>query len=105
MGSLFQSVEVAQTMFQSECLLASDSFLSCADKQLTEIFIKETGIIPDKNVYLVLEPHGLNIPINGTYIIPNTNYGASMLCISLFVNHNLNPVTRVCSKTQPSPYF
>ena len=93
MGTLFQSLEVAQLMFRGSELLASDSFLACADKQLTEIFIKETGIKPDKNVCLVPTSHGINLPIYGTYIIPNTNKKARMLYTALVVNHNWNFIT------------
>lgn len=92
MASIFQNLETAKLMCIGEGLIASDSFLTCADKQLTEIFIRETGIVPDKNVCLCISEQGFNMPIRRQYVMPNTNNIANMLCITLYVNHNWNPV-------------
>jgi hypothetical protein len=74
-------------------ILASKQFIDCADAQLTEIFIKQTGIKPNKHVCFSVSEHYVGAPIYTTYIVPNTNLIGRKLQITLYVNHNWNPVT------------
>lgn len=94
MQSLFVDSQLAIDSFLYRySLQASKEFIECADKQLTEQFILQTGIKPGKNVCFSFSSHSLEVPIYGEYIIPGTNIGGRKLCINLYVNHNWNPVT------------
>jgi len=73
-------------------LKASETFIECADRQLTEQFIRQTGINPGKNVNLSISTHRVDIPVYGLYSTPD-GYIKKKLMINLYVNHNWNPVT------------
>jgi hypothetical protein len=94
MQTLFVNSQLVSDSFLfSYSLLASTEFIDCADKQLTEQFIKQTGIKPGKNVSISLSSHDIGGHLYGSYLIPNTNTLGRKLCVNLYVNHNWNPIT------------
>jgi len=94
MQTLFVNSQIVSDSFLfMYSLLASKEFIECADKQLTEQFITQTGINPGKNVCFSLSNHYFGAPLYTVYRIPNSNLIGRKLCIKLYVNHNWNPVT------------
>lgn len=68
-------------------ITVSELFISCTDKQLTEIFITQTGIKPGKNVAVSLSNS------KGTDELEYVKANISYFKISLFVNHDWFPIT------------
>ena len=73
-------------------LKASREFIDCADKQLTEQFIKETGIEPSNDVCFALSQHFIGAPLYTNYL-RSDNFVGRKLMIRLFVKNNWNPIT------------
>lgn len=94
METLFEEIKSQiYRLMQCYSLLVSESFIKCANEQLTQQFINQTGLKPGKNLRLVMLSHGFNLPVYGEYLIPSKNSSGNKLCITLWVNHNQNPVT------------
>ncbi|RFZ95662.1 hypothetical protein D0C36_09135 [Mucilaginibacter conchicola] len=74
-------------------LKASEEFINCADKQLTDIFIERTGVTPGKNVCISLAKHYTGAPIYTDYLIKGSNFLGRKLMINLYVNHSWLPIT------------
>lgn len=93
MKTLFYDTGLAvQTFMYVYSLKASESFIECADRQLTEQFIRQTGIKPGKNVNFSISGHDISMPVYGSYARPD-GYVARKLMLNLYVNHHWNPVT------------
>jgi len=94
MNTLFYDTKLtADQLMYSYSLKTSQEFINCADNQLTEIFIRETGLKPSKNVNLALTQHYLGAPIYSDYMKEDRRSLGRKLMICLYVNHNWNPIT------------
>lgn len=94
MATLFHDTKTCCDSFLFvHSLMASEEFIDCADKQLTEQFVRVTGIKPGKNVSMALTDLGSGVPIYSQYRLPDSNLYGRKLCIAIFINHNWNPVT------------
>lgn len=55
MNTFFNDIQMAIHVFRNGYSLeVSKSFIECADLQLTELFIKQTGLHPGKNVCITI---------------------------------------------------
>lgn len=94
MVSLFHDTKTCcDSLFFVYSLVASKQFIDCADKQLTEQFIRATGLKPGKNVSIAFTNQTTGAPIYSQYQIPNSNMLGRKLSVSIYINHNWNPVT------------
>lgn len=94
MATLFHDVRTCcDSLLFKYSLMASEEFINCADKQLTEQFVKITGIKPGKEVSMALTSLDSDVPIYSSYRLPNSNYYGRKLCLAIFIRHNWNPVT------------
>lgn len=95
MNTLFYNLKSIIDSFKFQySLLVSEEFITCADKQLTEIFITKTGINPGKNACISLTEHYIGAPVYTTYLLNDgTNTIGRKLLIRLFINHNWNPIS------------
>jgi hypothetical protein len=96
MPSLFYNCKIViESLKFQYSLLASEEFISCADKQLTEIFKNQTGINPGKNACISLTEHFIGAPIYTTYLLKNNEniLAGRKLMINLYINHHWNPIT------------
>jgi hypothetical protein len=85
-STLFININsVQQSLLYSYQLDSSLEFLSCADKQLTKLFILSTGLKPNKNLSFSISEHWQNFPLLELGKVSKLN-------INLYVNHNWNPV-------------
>jgi hypothetical protein len=85
-STLFVNINsVQESLLYRYQLNSSLEFLSCADKQLTKLFILSTGIKPNKNLCFSISSHSLEQEILKVSRISKLN-------INLYVNHNWNPV-------------
>jgi hypothetical protein len=86
-----KSALITNTQLVKEGLLYSDKikssieFWNCANLQLTDLFIKQTGLKPGKNLSFSISNHWIGQPL----VEPGD---ISKLNINLYVNHNWNPV-------------
>jgi hypothetical protein len=85
-STLFVNINSVQEslLFRYE-LNSSLEFLSCADNQLTKLFVLSTGLKPNKNICFSTSSHSSLKAI----LEPGE---ISKLNINLFINHNWNPV-------------
>lgn len=93
MNTLFVDAQTAVNSFKFVYSLeASVAFIKCADDQLTNLFVKETGIEPGTNVCIAISEHEMGSPIYTTYRKENNHIGRKLM-IKLFVNNSWNPIT------------
>ena len=84
--SLFGNIELVKVMILNQYKIATSlEFLNCADEQLTDLFIKATGLKPNKNL-------SISIPINLGHSQLLDVGSVSKLKVNLYVNHNWNPI-------------
>lgn len=94
MNTLFYDTQLAvDSLKYVYSLAASKEFIHCADQQLTQLFLKQTGLKPGKNVCISISEHSLGAPIYTNYLIEGTNICGRKLLIKIYINHNWNPIT------------
>lgn len=94
MSTLFFDTQiVVDQLMYVYSLAASREFIDCADTQLTDQFIKQTGIQPGKNACISISTHATGTPLYTDYQIPGSNLIGRKLLFNLYINHHWNPVT------------
>ena len=94
MNTLFVDAKtVINSFLHSYSLVVSKEFIDCADQQLTKLFTHNTGIKPGKNVCVSISEQYVGAPIYTSYYIPDLNFFGRKLLLTLYINHNWNPIT------------
>ena len=88
----FDTQTVIDSLMFVFSLKASEEFINCADKQLTEQFIGKTGIKPGEEACFSFAQHYIGAPIYSNYLKEGNLIGRKLM-IKLYVNHHWNPVT------------
>ena len=90
MSSLFCSTEAAIHSFSwTYNVVVSAQFIDCADTQLTNLFVKKTGIKAGKKACFSISPTGSDTKFHYIRDV------VSVIKLELFINHNWNPI-KIC---------